>query len=266
MKKRNILLLAVCALLVAAPSFGQKMESISGTGRYMSKNVENLPAFTAVDVRGDAEVDFVQSAAPSVTISGRENLVELLEVRVENDALVVEFSRPVHIRGEHHLRVAVAAPVLRSVAVTHGGEFELRGMLKAEDLVFSAAQDSEISADYVMASVVAVSATGRAEVELERLSADKVYASADDQAEISLSGSARAAFLTNNGAGDIDADDLHAGTAQVTVNASGDIKVYASKTLNATANGRGRIEYKGYPVTLKREGKIKKIRQERDDD
>ena len=266
MKKRNIALLSVCALLLALPSFGQKMQTVRGEGRYVSQNLEKLPAFNAVDVRGDAEVDFTQQPGSSVTVSGRENLVALADVRVEDGVLVVGFTRPVHIRGEHHLRVAVAAPELRSVTLSQGGDFEVHGMLKTADLTISATQDSEFSADFVQASAVSATASGRAEIDLGRLEADRVRAVASDRADIDLSGKAREAFVENNGSGEIDADDLRADTVHAYVNGSGDVKVYASNLLHAVANGRGKIEYKGNPMTLNREGSAKKIIRDRDYD
>lgn len=259
MKKRNIALLSACALLLALPSFGQKMQTVRGEGRYVSQKIEKLSAFDAVDVRGDADVDFMQQADASVTVSGRENLVELADVRVEDGVLVVGFTRPVHIRGEHHLRVAVSSPKLRSVSVSQGGDFEVHGMLKTADLAVAAAQDSEISADFVRADSITATASGRSEIDLGRLEADRVRATASDRAEIDLSGTAREAFVENNGSGEIDADDLYAETVQAYVNGSGDVKVRAAQSLHAVANGRGKLEYKGNPVTINREGNFKKI-------
>ena len=91
-------------------------------------------------------------------------------------------------------------------------------------------------------------------------------AAASDRADIDLSGKAREAFVENNGSGEIDADDLRADTVHAYVNGSGDVKVYASNLLHAVANGRGKIEYKGNPMTLNREGSAKKIIRDRDYD
>lgn len=242
------------------------MQTVRGEGRYVSQKLEKLPAFDAVDVRGDADVDFMQQSAVSVTISGRENLVELADVRVEDGVLVVGFTRPVHVRGEHHLRVAVGAPKLRSVSTSQGGDFEVHGMLKTADLTVTATQDSEISADFVQADSVTATASGRAEIDLGRLETARVRATASDRAEIDLSGKTGEAFVENNGSGEIDADDLRADTVHAYVNGSGDVKVYALNVLHAVANGRGKIEYKGNPVTVNREGNFKKIMRDRDYD
>lgn len=253
-------------LLVAAPAFAERMQTVWGEGRYVSRSIQPLPAFHAVEVRGDAEVDFMQHPNISVTVSGRENLVSFSDVRVENGVLIVGFTRPIHIRGEQHLRVAVSAPDLQAVSVSQGGEFEVRGALQTESLKLVASQDSEISMDFVQAYAVEAAASGRAEIEINRLSAQRVNASISDRADMDLAGSAEEVSLINDGRGEIDADDLRAATAHAVNNDSGSIKVYASDALFAQANGRGRIEYKGYPASVKREGNAKKIVRDRDHD
>ncbi len=264
MKKISLLFLA--ALLVAAPAFAEKLQSVTGRGRYVSRDVHNLPAFYAVEVRGDIEVDFMQDKNASVTVSGRENLVELSQVQVKDGVLVVAFKRPVRVRGEYELRVAVRAPELTAVTASQSGEFDLRGSLDTPQLELTTDQDSDISMDYVNADTITATAYDRSDIELGRVHAQQIHATAEGRSDVDLSGAAEEAVLVNNGSGEIDADDLRAVTVRATANASGKIKVNASDALYAEANGRGRIEYRGYPSTLRKEGNAKKVVRDRDDD
>lgn len=266
MNHKKLFFTGVLALCLAVPASAQKMQTVVGEGRYTSRTLADVPAFTEVEVRGDAEVDFMQQPNTSVSISGAENLVQMSDVRVENGVLVVGFTRPVHIRGERHLKVTVSAPTLEKVSVQQGGEFEVRGSLHTNKLMLMAEQDSEISADHIQASSVLAQASGRAEIDLNRVQADRVEATAEGRADVDLSGDVQEAVLTNNGAGEVDAEDLRAATVTATANASGDIKAFPSETFYANANGRGTIEYKGYPTTVKRTGNTRKIRRDRDDD
>jgi hypothetical protein len=50
-----------------------------------------------------------------------------------------------------------------------------------------------------------------------------------------------------NGSGDIDAGDLKAKNAKITVSGSGDSKVFCSESLHARVSGSGDIEYIGDP-------------------
>ena len=266
MNYKKALLAGFLALALAVPAAAQKMKTISGQGRYTSRTLAEMPAFTKVEVRGDAEVDFMQQPNVAVNVSGPENLVHLADVRVENGVLIIGYTQPVRVRGERNLKVAVSAPELEKVSVQQGGEFEVRGSLHTNKLMLMAEQDSEISADHIQASSVLAQASGRAEIDLNRVQADRVEATAEGRADVDLSGDVQEAVLTNNGAGEVDAEDLRAVTVHATVNASGSVKAFPSEVFYAEANGRGRIEYKGYPSTVKRTGNLKKIRRDRDDD
>ena len=261
---RRISLCGLALLLLTMPSFAEKMQTVMGAGSYVSKNIENLSAFNAVEVRGDAEVDFMQMPNTVVTVSGRENLVSLADIRVEKGVLIIGFTRPVHIRGEHHLRIAVSAPELTAVSVRQRGEFEVRGSLHTSSLALSAEQDGEITMDFIQADQIEATASGRADIELSRARVQQLKASVSDRAAIDVAGLADQATFINEGHGEIDADNFHANKVNANNYASGKIKVYATEALYAQANGRGKIEYKGNPRALHREGNLRKIVQDRD--
>lgn len=257
MNIQNISLLAVAAALFLAPFAEAK------PGRdYVSRSVENPAAFKAVEVRGDAEVDFAQRAETSVSVSGSERAVEAARVNVENGTLVVSYTKPFFSRGKDKVRVLVTAPELAVVTVSQKAELNVRGALKTEALALNAFDDGEISVDDLETVSLSVTALGRAEVDVNRLAAETVRASASDRADIELSGMAQEAFLENNGSGDIDAGDLRVFSAKAVVNASGDVEVFATQTLDASALGRGKIEYKGVPARINPSGDTRKIEQD----
>ena len=266
MNHKKALLAGFLALALAVPAAAQKMKTISGQGRYTSRTLAEMPAFTKVEVRGDVEVDFMQQPNVAVNVSGPENLVHLADVRVENGVLIIGYTQPVRVRGERNLKVAVSAPELEFVSVQQGGEFEVRGSLHTNKLMLMAEQDSEISADHIQASSVLAQASGRAEIDLNRVQADRVEATAEGRADVDLSGDVQEAVLTNNGAGEVDAEDLRSETVAANLFSSGDIKAYVTYLLVAKAEGRGKIIYKGYPTEIERKGNLKKIRRDRDDD
>ena len=269
MNHKKAILTGVLALLLALPAAAQKVKTVSGQGRYMSRAVQELGAFKAVEVRGDIEVDFMQRPNVAVTVSGPENLVRLSNVYVENGVLVVEYTQPIRVRGERNLRVAVSAPELAAVTVDQNGEFEVIGPLHTNVEVFAivAKQNADVSIDHLQSSsLVHVTASDRAEVELNHMQVQRVEATQNDRAEIDLSGKTQDVLLVNGGSRTLDAEDLRAEVVAANLFSSGDIKAYATYRLVAKAEGRGKIIYKGYPTEIEREGNPKKIRRDRDDD
>ncbi len=256
MKLKNVMLLLGAVVLCGA---AVQARGIAG---YTSRNVENLGAFKAVDVRGDAEVDFMQRADASVTVSGRDKLVNAAQVRVEQGTLIVSFSEPMFGKDKDKLRIVVTSPELTAVTVSQNGELDVRGSLRADTLALNASQNGDISIDNLDVKTLTVASSDRAEVDVNRLSADVVRAVASNHAEIELAGTAQEAYLENNGSGDIDAGDLRAASVKAVLNGSGDIEVFAADTLDAAAMGRGKIEYKGVPARINPVGNTRKIVQD----
>ena len=78
MKQTKKVLVVLAILGFAVVAFAAE-KVLYGEGRYQSRELTDLPAFTAVDVRGDAQVSFLQRADQSVTVSGLANLVTTVD-------------------------------------------------------------------------------------------------------------------------------------------------------------------------------------------
>lgn len=258
--KRTILF-AVCAgvLLLAMGAFAQKPLEVRAARSEASVTVDNWAPFTQVSVLDDIDVAFVQAAQTSATVFGSANLVELVDISVVNGVLQVKFSQPVRVRGEKRLEVLLTGPALEKITVQNDGEFEAEGLINAAALELHAMDRGEIALGTVQADRVFVHATGRAEAEISYLTADSFVAQAQDRGDIEAAGAASSAQLTNDGAGEIDAQHLRADTVTAQLNGSGDIKCRPVKVLTADVSGSGKIAYKGFPSTLTRTGKTRKI-------
>lgn len=257
MMKKIVVFLAFVAIgmLLAATV---QAETIRGEGRYISNTLTHLTPFTKVDVRGEAQVDIWQRDHQEVSVSGKTNLVALADIRVENDTLVIDFKRPVHIKGSHALHVSVGVPGLEAVAVRGNGRVRIRGTFETPQLALSAADKSYLTGDGLKANLLRVQVNQHAEVDVERMQVKQLEAAAFNKAEVELSGFAEAAQLINNSSEDMDADGLRVLEGHVQVNGAGDVEVFAVNNLKAEALGRGEILYHGSPV-LMRSGNLKLI-------
>ena len=262
MKKLAVFLSFVALGMVLATA--AQAETVRGEGRYMEQTLTHLTPFHAIDVRGDAQVEVWQKDKQGVMVNGKSNLIELADIRVEDKTLIIDFKRPVHIKGSHALHVTVMAPELHAISVHNNGRVRLRGGMETTQLSLMAAGKGYLTGDSIKADTLRVQAMNHAEIDLERLHAKDLEAASFDKAEIELSGHAQMARLTNNGHSDMDAADLRVNHAQVVVNAKGDVEVFASHSLKAHANGHGKIKYHGQP-TLTHGGNAKKIQHAMED-
>lgn len=263
MMKKLAVFLTFVALGMVLANVAQA-ETIRGEGRYVEQTLPAMDTFHKIEVRGDANVDIWQKAEQGVMLNGKSNLVMLADVRVEKETLIIDFKRPVHVKGSHALHVTVMVPHLQAVTVHNNANVRIRGGLETEQLSIMAADKADVNGDSLKAKVLRVQVMNQAEVDLERIEAQDLEVAAFDKAEVDLSGHAEMGRLTNNGHSDIDASDLRINHAQAAVNAKGDIEVFAMHSLKAHANGSGKIQYHGQP-TLTRAGNMKKIQPAFDD-
>ena len=233
--------------------------TVRGEGHYVEKMLSQLAPFHAIDVRGNVQVDVGQQPQQQVSISGKQNLVALTDIRVENNTLIVDFKQPVHIKGTHALQVTVALPKVEALSVRNLGRVRIRGPFETESLRISASDNAYLAANSLKAQNLWVQALNKAEIDLEHITVQNLEAAIFDKAELELSGHAQTARLANNSQKDIEADNLRVAQAQVIVNDKGDIEVFATQQLNAQANGAGKIKYHGQPL-ITREGNLNKIK------
>ena len=249
--------LAVCGAIWAYADKAQ--------GHYQSRMVEKLPAFHAINVQGDFDVDFMQHPTATAHVSGPEKSVQTVSLSVKDGVLNIGFVRGSVPAKADKLRVMLTGPALHEVTVSGKGDVHIRGKLQTQDLSVTLTQEGDFSADGLTVKELHIHAAGKSEADINRLDAHHVQAVVDDHAEIELAGLALSADLQNHGTGEIDAADMRVQMARATVNGKGTISVSAYEKLHAAVLGKGKIKYRGSPVSLERDGNLKHIVQDLDD-
>ena len=234
-------------------------------GHYQSRMVEKLPAFHAINVQGDFDVDFMQHPTTTAHVSGPEATVQMVSLSVKDEVLNVGFARGIVPSKANKLRVMLTGPALHEVTIAGKGDMHVRGQLQVQDLTVTLTQEGDFSADGLTVQNLLIHAAGKSEADINRLDAHHVQAVADDYADIELAGLSLTADLQNHGSGDIDASDMRVQTATATANGKGEISVSAYEKLTASVIGKGKIKYKGSPVSLESDGNTKHIVQDKDD-
>ena len=88
-----------------------------------------VPAFHGVDLAGTLAVDVTVGKPASVTVTGDADLVDKVTTTVKDGVLVLG-TRDFHVghRRNSHLRVAITAPDLSSLAITGTGTLKATGI------------------------------------------------------------------------------------------------------------------------------------------
>ena len=231
----------------------------------------------------------------AVSVSGPENLVALAHISVDGATLNIRYKQPLAIEGDAHLQVSVFAPILTEIEVAEAGEVSVPGPLHAKQLRLQTRGKGEIdlaavqsdslrvhtegeseiniedlSCGYLQAAVlqkssfetdrtacdmVLAQASNRASLFLTGLSAQSMQVQSTDSADIKLKGYAQKTSLTARNHSGIHAGGLQSEQAEVMAENSAHIDVRVSDTLSAQTQGKGEVQYRGWPKHVKRLGK-----------
>ena len=231
----------------------------------------------------------------TVSFAGPYNLAELIEIKSQDGVLHIYYKKPIVVLGDQRLRVQVAAPDLTRIEIKESGELHIHQPLMTQSLEIEAAGKAEIEIDELQAQTVQADLRGDGEVEILKLMCQILQVKAADTAsfdaqgadcdtvhiwasnraevavtglngqnvtaenwhssEIELKGRVSTASLTARGRSEIDAEGLQAENADVLAERAAHIGVRVSGTLNAQTQGRGVVEYRGWPQQINRTGK-----------
>ncbi len=203
-----------------------------------------MRGFEGVKVNTVAKVTFTQSKdnSNSLTIKGKEELINKLKVYVKDGVLCIDEGRKVK-KGDDILVINVSAPNLNYINIDGVGGFSVNTGLNVNTLK--------------------VINNGVGNVSIKDLECENLQVTSNGVGSINLSGKADNTSLKLNGVGSINSGDLKCKTVKAISSGVGSITCYATDAIDASLNGIGSINYKGKPSikNMKRDGigKIKNI-------
>lgn len=212
------------ALLLAASSafaLGSRESAGSGIVRTESRTVA---AFTAIVIEGSGNVTLSQGSSQSLSVETDDNLLPLVRTEVRTGVLYLGFKegvKPVHLS---QLEFLISVPKLTAVKISGSGNLHATSLIRADALTLEISGSGGIYSELDVGRLgVTISGSGgmTAEGRAEQLS------------------------VTISGSGSVQAHDLVSGTAEVSVNGSGEAVINARRTISINVSGSGRVAYGG---------------------
>ena len=222
-RKRGISAFLFLSLLMSA-TLVSAQGAIVASGKYITKNVK-VSGFDRIQLKGSPTIEYTQSSGGTkVQVTGSDNLVDLIECRVEGSTLIVNMKPHTNISygKAGRLKVLVSSPSLRSVFLQGSGDIYL-GNLKAEELEVSLAGSGDIVAG-------------------------DVTCNGDFSALVKGQIRAKSVSLTLQGSGDLNVVGVTGSEISAMLQGSGDLKVrsaYTTSTVTAKLSGSGDMDVLG---------------------
>lgn len=196
---------------------------IKGSGNVITEK-RSSNNFTDVEIYGPFEVQLIPDSIPGIEISAEDNIISTIETGVKDNSLYVRLQSSVNLRTHLPIKVYVHNPTFQRT------KFNGSGILTNKDTLRTALFKYEVNGS-ALADLV--------------LNVDNLFITVNGSGATNLSGSSRNLNGTINGSGDVNAWNLPAPVADITINGSGAFRVLVSEQLTARIHGSGNIHFKG---------------------
>lgn len=226
------ILFAACLLMGIFANAQWGWEKIEGNGQLKKEN-RTMGHFTKVSSSGSWDVMIAYGAEHSVQVEGDENLLSYIETKVEDNKLFIQPKKNSNLRSKNKIVVYVILPNLTGVYLSGSGDMIGKGNFS---------NDGKLS--------LAISGSGN--IKLEINNAKSVDCSIAGSGKIQVAGKAETLLTSISGSGSVDAYSLYSNEVTARISGSGNAKVFANKTIDASISGSGNVHYKGAPESIQK--------------
>lgn len=227
--RKTILLIVVWTSgmgLLAGCVFGM----VVGSGRSVTET-RDVSNFHAVDFAFLGDLEIKQGDEETLTITGDDNIVELIRTRVIDGVLHIDGGAANIGRTIVPLRYVLTVKTLDGIALSGLGNVTMARLANDD---------------------VALALSGAGALTVDALSADTLSVNLSGLGSANLGGAVRRQVVNLSGAGSYYAGDLRAQNATINISGLGNAEVWVVETLNADISGAGNIAYKGRPQVTQR--------------
>lgn len=262
--KRTILLCATLVLAVIATF------AANGKKDYIVGN------FTGIQLTGSPTIIVTQGKTTSVKAEGPQELIDLLEIKVDGKDLIVKQKSKSKIRffgrnnmDNNYVKVYVEVPSLQTLSISGSGDIIVKegmkwdsstsmsisgsgdievALVNTESLNLYLKGSGDIDIKTVKVKYLDATVSGSGDIEVRNTDASTVKAYVKGSGDIDFkAGKAKQAEYKVSGSGDIHAHNLKVDQVNAEVSGSGDIRCQAKQSISGKVSGSGDVSYSGKP-------------------
>lgn len=227
MKKTILILAALLLTISTANAQWWKNDRIKGNGEMTTQN-RSVSSYDKVSLVGSMDVELISGKEGALKIQAESNLQEYITTEVSNGVLKISVEKGVSLSPSMNREIRVIVPFEKIEGVSLTGSGDIR------------------NSDQIKANSFETRLTGSGNVKLN-LNVKDLKSAITGSGNTELSGTAESFSSTVTGSGDIQAFNLKASRAEVTISGSGDVELTANEELKARVSGSGDIKYNGNP-------------------
>ncbi|HWE36656.1 MAG TPA: head GIN domain-containing protein [Isosphaeraceae bacterium] len=232
--------LAVAMATVAVAGCNLQITGPALQGSGVSKTeTRKVDTFHAVEVGGAIKATVKVGDKTEVVIEGDDNIIPLIETKVEDGRLVV--------RARDGTSYSTKKPLTATITATKLDALEADGA-------------STIDATVAASDAMTIEASGAGNVSATGIDAKEVKVTASGASRVTAKGKGTSLTLDASGASHVEAAELAVESAKADLSGASDAKVHASKSVAGDISGASHLDVAGSPsgrsVTTSGVGKV----------
>ena len=221
------LVLAACLAALSAPAFAER--KVAGSGRIATER-RVIGGFDRIAIAGAFEVELRQGSSEGVELSGDDNLLALVETRVDGTG-----SRTLKIGPKPDVDLAPSQPIRVRIDLVQLTAIDMGG-------------SSTLAATGLHVGKLAVAMGGSGSMKLAALDAKRLALSLGGSGRAEADGRAKSASLNIGGSGKVACAALAVDEVSVNIAGSGSAAVQANQRLSISIAGSGQVRHTGAAV------------------
>jgi len=226
MRVFKILIPAIIILLGLQSCNKGKIWGIRGKGSNVNET-RHAGSFTGIDMRCDVDVELIRDSTFSIEINGQANILKVLDTKVENGNLVIEYSK----RVWRHNKVKI---------IVHTANVQL--------LHLSGSGNINTTSNYTT-TALDLKISGSGNISTAQFNVQTLTAHISGSGNINIaSGTIQSEKLSISGSGNINSEYAVAASASTKISGSGNITLNVTENLNVEIPGSGDVRYRGNPI------------------
>ncbi len=227
---KKLMFLLMIALPLVASSCSETKATVTGNGRQVTENRNNLKDFETIEINGSFDVIYRQASTYHVSVRGPQKLVSKIETTVSDNRLKIGLKKSNTFNlintGSDDVTIVVSSPDLTGVILKGSGDFKCNGHVDTDNMKIELRGSGEIEFKSLICDNIQVTLAGSGDIDLPHVTARRSDITLIGSGDIDIT--QHQVDLTNmelKGSGDIELKAVDCGTIESLLIGSGDINI-----------------------------------------
>lgn len=205
-------------------------KTIKGNGTVITEN-RKTETYDQITLIGSPDVELIKGKEGNLQVQAESNIVPYIETKVENNKLTIKFKEGKSYQTKKRIKIIVPVEDVSKIALKGSGDIFGDHLFTDEYLNVTVEGSGDVSL----------------KVDNQNLNAEVI-----GSGDINLKGKTNRFNASVKGSGDIKAKNLKAVSSKLHVNGSGDIESSTSTNVSVSVNGSGDIKVYGNPTKVEK--------------